>query len=61
LLVALWKYVTAALRAIYRAKDAEAGMKALEAFEAGAWGQKSRHRAELAAQLGARRALLRLP
>ncbi len=29
-----------ALRAIYRAKDAAAGMKALEVFEAGAWGQK---------------------
>ena len=34
------KPVVPALRAIYRAKDAEAGMKALEAFEAGAWGQK---------------------
>jgi putative transposase len=34
------KPVMPALRAIYRAKDAEAGMKALEAFEAGAWGQK---------------------
>jgi transposase-like protein len=29
-----------ALRAIYRAKDADAGMKALEAFEAGDWGQR---------------------
>jgi len=29
-----------ALRAIYRAKDAEAGLQALDAFEAGAWGQK---------------------
>jgi len=29
-----------ALRAIYRAKDAEAGMKALEEFEAGYWGQR---------------------
>lgn len=29
-----------ALKAIYRAQDAEAGMKALEAFEAGYWGQR---------------------
>jgi len=29
-----------ALRAIYRAKDAEAGLKGLDAFEAGPWGQK---------------------
>jgi putative transposase len=29
-----------ALRAIYRAKDAEAGRKALEDFEAGYWGQR---------------------
>ncbi|MQX77630.1 transposase, partial [Sinorhizobium medicae] len=28
------------LRAIYRARDAEAGLKALEAFEEGYWGQK---------------------
>ncbi|WP_438270276.1 IS256 family transposase [Rhizobium mongolense] len=34
------KPVVPALRAIYRAKDAEAGLKALEAFEAGYWGQK---------------------
>jgi putative transposase len=34
------KTVMPALRAIYRAKDAEAGMKALEEFEAGAWGQR---------------------
>ncbi|MBP2449556.1 IS256-like element ISRle12 family transposase [Rhizobium leguminosarum] len=34
------KPVVPALRAIYRAKDAEAGMKALEAFETGYWGQK---------------------
>lgn len=34
------KPVVPALRAIYRAKDAEAGMKALEAFEAGPWGQR---------------------
>ncbi len=38
-----WKHrkpVVPALRAIYRAKDAEAGMKALEEFEAGDWGQR---------------------
>ncbi len=29
-----------ALRAIYRARDAEAGLKALEVFEEGYWGQK---------------------
>jgi putative transposase len=34
------KPVVPALRMIYRAKDAEAGMAALEAFEAGFWGQK---------------------
>lgn len=34
------KPVVPALRAIYQAKDAEAGMKALDAFEAGVWGQK---------------------
>lgn len=34
------KPVVPALRAIYRAGDAEAGMAALEAFEAGPWGQK---------------------
>ena len=34
------KPVVPALRAIYRAKDAEAGMKALEDFEAGYWGQR---------------------
>ena len=34
------KPVIPALRAIYRAGDAEAGMAALEAFEAGPWGQK---------------------
>ena len=34
------KPVVPALRAIYRAKDAEAGMKALEDFEAGQWGQR---------------------
>ena len=34
------KPVMPALRAIYRAKDAEAGLKALDAFEAGPWGQK---------------------
>lgn len=34
------KTVMPALKAIYRAQDAEAGMKALEAFEAGYWGQR---------------------
>jgi putative transposase len=34
------KPVVPALRAIYRAKDAEAGIKALEDFEAGYWGQR---------------------
>jgi putative transposase len=34
------KPVVPALRAIYRAKDAEAGLKALDAFEAGPWGQR---------------------
>ena len=34
------KTVMPALRAIYRARDAEAGMKALEEFEAGYWGQR---------------------
>jgi len=34
------KPVVPALRAIYRAKDAEAGIKALEEFEAGYWGQR---------------------
>lgn len=34
------KPVVPALRAIYQAKDAEAGLTALEAFEAGSWGQK---------------------
>ena len=34
------KTVMPALRAIYRAKDVEAGMKALEEFDAGVWGQR---------------------
>jgi len=34
------KPVVPALRAIYQAKDADAGMKALEAFEASHWGQR---------------------
>lgn len=34
------KPVVPALRTIYRANDAEAGMAALEAFEAGFWGKK---------------------
>ena len=36
------KAVVPALRAIYRARDAEAGMKALEDFEAGEWGRDTR-------------------
>jgi putative transposase len=32
--------VVPALRAIYRAKDAEAGLKALDEFDAGPWGQR---------------------
>lgn len=34
------KPAVAALRAIYRARDAEAGLKALEDFDAGPWGQR---------------------
>ena len=34
------KAVVPALRAIYRAQDAEAGLAALDAFEAGPWGAK---------------------
>ena len=34
------KLVMPALRAIYRAKDAEAGNNALDEFDAGAWGQR---------------------
>lgn len=34
------KPVVPALRAIYQATNAEAGMKALQAFEAGKWGQR---------------------
>ncbi len=34
------KPVVPALRAIYRAKDADAGRKALEEFDAGFWGRK---------------------
>jgi putative transposase len=34
------KPVIPALRAIYRARDAEAGRKALDEFEAGSWGQR---------------------
>ena len=34
------KAVVPALRAIYRAKDAEAGIKALETFETSDWGQR---------------------
>ena len=34
------KPAVAALRAIYRARDAEAGLKALEDFDAGPWGRR---------------------
>ena len=34
------KPAVAALRAIYRAQDAEAGLKALEDFDAGPWAQR---------------------
>jgi putative transposase len=34
------KTVKPALRAIYRASDAQAGMKALEEFETSHWGQR---------------------
>lgn len=34
------KPVVPALRAVYRAKDAEAGLAALDAFDAGYWGQR---------------------
>ena len=34
------KPVVPALRAIYRAKDADAGLKALDEFDAGYWGQR---------------------
>ena len=40
---ASWKdrrHVAKALKAIYRATDAEAGLVALEAFETGPWGEK---------------------
>ncbi|MFW8642168.1 transposase [Rhizobium beringeri] len=50
------------LRAIYRARDAEAGLKALEAFEGRLLGPEIPcHLSKLAAQLGTRRSLLRLP
>ena len=56
------KLVVPALKAIYRAKNAEAGLKALAEFETSFCGQRyPAHRPELAAQLGARRAVLRLP
>jgi len=56
------KPVMPALRAIYRAKDAEAGRTALDDFRRRPLGPAlSRHRPELAAQLGARHSLLRLP
>jgi putative transposase len=34
------KAVAAALRSVYKARDAEAGQKALSSFEAGEWGRK---------------------
>jgi putative transposase len=34
------KLVVPALKAIYRAKDAEAGLEALAEFKAGCWGQR---------------------
>ncbi len=34
------KHVAKALKAVYRAKDADAAAKALDAFEAGPWGEK---------------------
>ena len=34
------KHVAKALRDVYRAKDADAGLAALDAFEAGPWGEK---------------------
>ena len=34
------KHVAKALRDVYRAKDADAGLAALDAFEAGSWGEK---------------------
>ena len=49
------KAVIPELRAIDRAQDADAGLAALEAFEAGPWGAEvPRRRARLAAQLGSR-------
>ncbi len=55
------KPVVAALKAIYRAVDAEAGAKALDAFEAGDWGRKlPGYRPKLAPRLGRSRAVLRL-
>ena len=41
--VASWKdrkHVARALKAVYRADDAEAGLAALAEFEAGPWGEK---------------------
>ena len=54
------KPVVPSLRAICRARDAEAGMKALEEFEAGLGTALSGDRAELAAEPGPRCPLLRL-
>jgi len=55
------KNLAGALKAIYRATDADAAEKALTAFEAGYWGLAlSRDRAELAARLGRGHPILRL-
>lgn len=53
------KLVVPQLRALYRAKDADAGRAALEAFAAGPWGRKC-HRAGVAEKLGQGHPLLRL-
>ena len=55
------KPVVAELHKIYRAADAEAGRKALEAFEEGSWGRKyAGDRPDLAAAMGAGHPVLRL-
>jgi hypothetical protein len=36
------KAIAGALRSVYRAENAEAGLTALDAFEAGTWGQNGR-------------------
>ena len=55
------KAIAAELKTIYRAKDADAGREALEAFDAGTMGYKiSSYCAELAAKLGASHSVFRL-